>query len=171
MTIASAPSGDIQLGRATPDEADAIAAVIRAAFEQYRGRLVPESGALAETGASIAACFADHEVLVARRGRSLVGCLLAKRTGGDVHLGRLAVLPAERGTGLGSRLIALAAEQAAAAGATTLSLRTRLALPENIRFYERLGFRVVGTWTHAGFGQPTASVMSRCLSSASPPAP
>src|SRR5205085_11266046 len=47
-------SDTLVLRAGTPADAPAIAATIAAAFEQYRGKLVPESGAFAET--------ADHIV-------------------------------------------------------------------------------------------------------------
>jgi hypothetical protein len=45
-----------------------------------------------------------------------------------------------------------------------MTLRVRLALPENERLFERLGFRRVGVETHEGFDAPTVAVMEKRLS-------
>ena len=50
-------SDTLVLRAGTPADAPAIAATIAAAFEQYRGKLVPESGAFAETADNIAEHF------------------------------------------------------------------------------------------------------------------
>ena len=47
-------SDTLVLRAGTLADAPAIAATIAAAFEQYRGKLVPESGAFAETADNIA---------------------------------------------------------------------------------------------------------------------
>ncbi len=52
------------LREATPDDADALAALVREAFEEYRDRLRPPSGAHNETG----------DGLRARRKIALVTC-------------------------------------------------------------------------------------------------
>ena len=46
-------SDSISVRPATLEDAAALAATIAAAFEQYRGKLVPESGAFGETADNI----------------------------------------------------------------------------------------------------------------------
>ncbi|MCE1177910.1 MAG: GNAT family N-acetyltransferase [Micrococcales bacterium] len=57
------------------------------------------------------------------------------------------VAPSERGTGLGTRLVEWACEEAARQGATLVQLTTDVSRTDAHRFYERLGFRQ----THLGF--------------------
>ena len=71
-------SDTLVLRAATAADAAAIAATIAAAFEQYRGRLEPESGAFGETADGIATELA-HEcgaILAERNGR-ILGCVIA----------------------------------------------------------------------------------------------
>jgi len=55
----------------------------------------------------------------------------------------LLVLPEHRGRGVGSRLLREATSRLRSKGAETLSLSVAAGNPEAIRFYERLGMRVV----------------------------
>jgi GNAT superfamily N-acetyltransferase len=140
---------------AAPEESAAVAELIQMAFAEYRGRLEPESGALRETAETIAAAFADHAVFVAETGGSLVGCVLAKREGENLYLGRISVRPDFRRHGIASRLLAEAERQARATGARALTLGVRIALPGNFRFFAAHGFREIGREAHPGFDHPT----------------
>jgi len=44
-----------------------------------------------------------------------------------------------------------------------MTLRVRLELPENERFFASLGFQRVGTEAHAGFDHPTTAMMEKAL--------
>ena len=137
--------------------------MIRAAFEEYRGRLRSESGALGETAETIAAAFADHAVSVAENGDQLVGCVLANRQGENLYLGRFAVHPGFRRHGIAGRLLAEAERHARATGAITLTLGVRIALPHNFRYFTARGFREVGREAHPGFDHPTSINLAKRL--------
>ena len=156
-------SGEIAIRLATRAESAAVAELIHAAFEEYRGRLAPESGALGETAESIAAAFADHAVIVAEAGGRLVGCMLATRQGEALYLGRFAVHPDFRQHGIATRLLAEAERHARAAGATSLALGVRIALPDNFRYFAVRGFREIGREAHPGFDHPTSIRMEKQL--------
>lgn len=155
------PGVTIRLAR--PEESAAIVALIHAAFAEYRGRLEPESGALSETSETIAAAFGDHWVAVAERDGTLVGAVLYTRRGGDLYLGRLSTLPEHRGQGIAAGLIAHAEWHARDLGAAAVTLGVRIALPENFRFFEALGYREVGRDTHVGFDRPTSIRLAKRL--------
>jgi GNAT superfamily N-acetyltransferase len=146
-----------------PAESAEVADLIRAAFAEYRGRLKPESGALGETAETIAAVFADHTVIVAEAGGTLVGCVLAARQGEDLYLGRLAVHPDFRSHGIASRLLAEVERHGRATGASALTLGVRIALPDNFRFFAAHGFREVGREAHPGLDHPTSIRMEKRL--------
>jgi GNAT superfamily N-acetyltransferase len=133
------------------------------AFEEYRGRLKPESGALSETAETILAAFANHSVIVAKARRRLVGCVLAIPQGEALYLGRFAVHPDFRRHGIASRLLAEAERYARASGATKLTLGVRIALPENFRYFAGRGFREIGREAHQGFDHPTSIKMEKGL--------
>jgi ribosomal protein S18 acetylase RimI-like enzyme len=142
-----------------------VARVVQSAFGEYRGRLRPESGALAETAETIAAAFRDHWVAVAERDGALVGAVLYTRRGEDIYLGRLSTSPECRGQGIASALVAHVEAHARSLGALAVTLGVRIALPENLRFFEALGYREVGRDTHASFDSPTSIRLAKRLAS------
>jgi predicted N-acetyltransferase YhbS len=156
-------SSEITIRFAARAESAAIAELIRAAFEEYRGRLQPESGALGETAETIVAAFADHAVIVAETGGRLVGCVLATQQGQNLYLGRLAVHPDFRRYHIASRLLAAAERHARATGAAALTLGVRIALSENFRYFAARGFREIGREARAGFDRPTSINMAKRL--------
>jgi ribosomal-protein-alanine N-acetyltransferase len=62
----------------------------------------------------------------------------------EVHINNIAVLPAYRGFGYGSALLAHALEEAADAGAQRATLEVRRSNDAARRLYERFGFRMAG---------------------------
>jgi hypothetical protein len=90
-------SDTLVLRAATAADAAAIAATIAAAFEQYRGKLEPESGAFRETADGIATelAHACGAILAERNGR-LLGCVMVQLMDDDLYFGRLAVVPEAR---------------------------------------------------------------------------
>jgi len=140
-----------------------VARLVQAAFAEYRGRLRPESGALAETAETIAAAFGDHWIAVAERDGVLIGTVLYTRRGDDLYLGRLSTLPEFRGQGIAAALIAHVEEHARRLGAHAVTLGVRIALPENLRFFQALGYGEVGRDTHAGFESPTSIRLAKRL--------
>src|SRR5437763_16815133 len=114
---------DIVIRPARDEEAAAIVSLLHGAFAQYDEFLVPRSGAMEETVATIAARLRDESCLVAHAGATPVGCVFQKPIGEAVYFGRLAVLPKRRGPGLARRLVpaAAAAVAGSAAAAGTLA--------------------------------------------------
>jgi predicted N-acetyltransferase YhbS len=158
-------SDTLVLRAATAADAAAIAATIAEGFEQYRGRLVPESGAFAETAGSIAAELAhDAGAIVAERNGSIVGCVMTRIYKGDLYFGRLAVLPAARGARLAGRLIAAVEEQARARGLPGVRLGVRIALMVNQKLFASLGYREISREAHPGFDHFTSITMRKPLS-------
>ena len=144
-------------------ESATVAELIHAAFEEYRGRLEPESGALSETAETIAAAFAEHSVIVAETGGRLLGCVLVTRQHDTLYLGRFAVHPDFRRHGIASHLLAEAERLARASGASMLTLGVRIALPDNFRFFAERGFREISREAHPGFDHPTSINMAKPL--------
>ncbi|HYD99481.1 MAG TPA: GNAT family N-acetyltransferase [Alphaproteobacteria bacterium] len=150
--------------RAAPSESEALCALLHAAFGAYRGVLVPESGALRETPASIAERLAREHVLVAGAEGAPVATVTVERPApGAVYLGRLAVHPDWQRRGLAERMITAGEAMARAEGAAVLALDVRLCLPGNIRLFERLGFREARRMAHPGFTEPTFMRMEKRL--------
>ena len=157
--------GDILVLRAaTEADAAGLAATIAAAFEQYRGKLVPESGAFRETAEAIAAELAKGTgAIVAERGGEMLGCVVVQEIEGDLYLGRLSVLPAARGLGLAKRLVAAVEAEARRRGLPGVRLGVRVVLTENQRLFAALGYREISREAHPGFDYPTSINMRKVL--------
>lgn len=152
------------LRAATPADAPLLAATIAAAFEQYRGKLVPESGAFRETAATIAAELASgSSAIIAEQNGRAVGCVMVKPEGGDLYFGRLSVLPAARGLGLARRLVEEVEAEARRRGLPGVRLGVRIVLTANQRLFQSLGYAEVSREAHAGFDHPTSINMRKTL--------
>ena len=157
-------SDSIILRPATLSDAPAIAATIAAAFAQYAGRLVPESGALSETAASIASELSNgNGAIVAEWNGALLGCVMTKLEEDDLYFGRLAVLPSARGRNLARRLVDAVEAEARARGLPGVRLGVRIALPDNQRLFASLGYRETSREAHPGFDHPTSINMRKPL--------
>ncbi|MDA0270037.1 MAG: GNAT family N-acetyltransferase [Chloroflexi bacterium] len=149
---------------AAPADAAALAALIVAAFEEYRGWLVPPSAALAETPATIEAQLTgSHGAVLAEVDGVAAGCVLFNPQGLDLYFGRLSVLPAYRRTGLAEALITAVEAEAARRSAAGVVLSVRIALPANQRLFERAGYVEVRRQAHPGFDHPTWIDMRKSL--------
>jgi len=157
-------SDTLVLRAATAADAVAIAATIAASFEQYRGKLVPESGAFRETAETIAAELAtDSGAIVAERNGRMVGCVMLKLEEGDLYFGRLAVLPSARGLGIARRLIEAVEDEASRRALAGVRLGVRVVLTENQRLFGSLGYVEISREAHEGFDHPTSINMRKAL--------
>jgi predicted N-acetyltransferase YhbS len=152
------------LRAATAADAAMLAATIAAAFEQYRGKLVPESGAFAETADGIARELSNGAgAFVAERNGAVLGCVMTKLEEGDLYFGRLSVLPAARGAKLAAGLIAAVENEARRRGLPGVRLGVRIALPDNQKLFHSLGYREISREAHPGFDHPTSINMRKKL--------
>jgi predicted N-acetyltransferase YhbS len=152
---------DIVIRPAREEEAAAIVSLLHGAFAQYDEFLVPRSGAMDETVATIAARLREETCLVALAGATPVGCVFHKPRGEGIYFGRLAVLQERRGRGLARRLVAAVEAAAAEAGAAAVTLGVRIALPDNVAFFTALGYREIAREAHPGFAEPTSLTMEK----------
>jgi ribosomal protein S18 acetylase RimI-like enzyme len=153
-------SDPVVLRPAAADDAPAIAATIAAAFAQYRGKLVPESGAFRETAAGIMAELAEGATaIVAERNGKMLGCVMTKVMEGDLYFGRLSVVPKARGIGLARRLVEAVEADARARGLAGVRLGVRVVLTDNQRFFRLLGYAETGREAHPGFDYPPSNNM------------
>jgi N-acetylglutamate synthase-like GNAT family acetyltransferase len=85
------------------------------------------------------------QFLIAEDNDGAAACIYVEPRGERAYLGLLSVDPSRQRSGLGSRLVAAAEENASASGIHYMDLRIvnlRTELPE---FYRRLGYLVTGT--------------------------
>jgi len=149
------------LREATHDDIPTLVALIRTAFEEYRGRLQPPSGAHRETAESIGNYLQQGYAVLALLNDEVVGCVCYHQESEHVYLGRLSVLPSFRQYGVGRALMAYVEQQAQALGVSRIQLGVRTALPHLQAYYERLGYRVVRSEAHEGYTEPTYVVMEK----------
>jgi putative acetyltransferase len=84
----------------------------------------------------------DITFLVARQGKSPVGCGAVRRhAGGLCEIKRMFVAPEARGLGLGRKILERLESEARRQHLTHLALETGIHQPEAIALYRRAGFR------------------------------
>lgn len=157
-------SDRLVLRAATAVDAAAVANVIAAAFEEYRGKLVPESGAFRETVEAITAELArEAGAIIAERNGEVVGCVMVRLLDDDLYLGRLAVVPAARGQGIARRLVEAVEDEARRRELAGVRLGVRVVLTENQRLFTSLGYVEISREAHDGFDYPTSINMRKAL--------
>jgi ribosomal protein S18 acetylase RimI-like enzyme len=145
-----------------PADSAIAAELIRVAFATQAERTDPPSSALRESALSVADKFAAGGGGVAALiGGAIVGLALWREKDGALHIGRLSVLAAWRGRGIGRALIDRGEREARRRGLTRLSLNVRLALDDNQRLFAACGFRRVGVASHPGYAEPTLAIMEK----------
>ena len=127
------------------DEAHAVLSIMQAAFEEYRGRLDPTSGALSETIEDVRAGISDGGAFLAFSGEMAVGSARFRLSPGYAYAGRVAVLPAYRGQGVAGALMTAIDASARAHGVAEVRVGVRGSLPANRGLYEKLGYRVLSS--------------------------
>ncbi len=171
METRESTSRKITLRPATVDDAVTILDITRAAFAEFQEQLDPPSGALHETLESLTASAfqPDHGATLAFVADKSAGALRWSIPPQRDHLyvGRVAVLPAFRRMGVASALMCWADEHALALRLPAVQFGVRLQAPQNIRFYESLGYQITEYTQHAGYDYPTFVWMRKDLPSPS----
>jgi predicted N-acetyltransferase YhbS len=158
-------SDTVVLRSAVAGDAAVLAATIAAAFEQYRGRLIPESAAFRETADAISReLTAGSDAIIAEQDGDALGCVMIKPVDGDLYFGRLAVIPWARGRGIARRLVGAVEDEAHRRGLAGVRLGVRIVLTENQRLFSSLGYVETSREAHPGFDHPTSIRMRKALS-------
>ena len=131
-------SQNFQIRQAKPTDAIPLAQCIKAAYAKYEGRITD----LPPVSEGIVADIAEKQVWVAyERHHVIAGMILAPKPK-FLKLVNLAVHPDHAGKGLGRRFMELAESEAQHQGFEVLQLRTHAKMPENVRLYEYLGWKI-----------------------------
>lgn len=141
----------------------AILNVLHTAYEEYRGKLDPPSGAHAETIESLATKLKTAHAMKAVIGQMLVGCVFFEREEDSLYFGRLAVLPTYRRHGIGRLLVDYVESYARQHQLARVTLGVRLAIPANIEYYTKLGYQIVRYSSHPGYTTLTSADMEKRL--------
>lgn len=138
-----------------------VAELVRSAFAVLETELAPPPSALRITAADVA----KH--LEAGGGGAVSeqsGCVLWAARDGGLYVSRLSVLPAARGQGIASALLARAEAAARSMALPFVHLEVRLALAGNRALFRRAGFVEGATHAHPGFEHPTYVSAAKRLS-------
>src|SRR5262245_10630678 len=154
---------NVLLREATDADVPTLVAVLIAAFDEYRGRLDPPSGAHGETEEKLRHLLRGASAVLAFVGDQVAGCVFYAPVGEHIDLFRLAVLPAYRGRGIGRALVEYVEAHAPALGISRVQLGVRVALPDNRAYYERMGYCFLEARTHAGYAEPTYVILEKRL--------
>jgi ribosomal protein S18 acetylase RimI-like enzyme len=139
-------SAELRVGPVSPEDAGELFTVQRAAYvteaQRYGTVTIPP---MAETLAEVEKEIADPRVLVhaAWLGSRLVGSVRGRIAGSRMEIARFSVAPDLQGRGVGRALLT-GMEAATPAEVETLWLHTGALSSENIRFYQRAGYRQTG---------------------------
>ena len=154
---------DFRLRALLPDDAAAVAALIRTAFAAQWVVTDPPPSALRITEADVTNYVVAGGGTVAEVGRSLAGCVLWVPRNDGLHLSRLAVAPAWRGKGIAKALVRAAEDVARAAGLPRIRLSTRLILLDNRQLFAACGFVETTREAHPGYAEATFVNMEKPL--------
>jgi ribosomal protein S18 acetylase RimI-like enzyme len=149
----------VQIRRATVDDASAVASVLRQAFAEYEP-LYTRQGYVATTPekAAILLRMQEGPLWVALHEKRIVGTASAVHKHTGLYVRGMAVVPAARGLGVGLRLLDQIEAFAVQGRCSRLFLSTTPFLNRAIRLYEGFGFRVTDEGPNDLFGTPLVSM-------------
>ncbi|WP_173004676.1 GNAT family N-acetyltransferase [Rhizobium dioscoreae] len=145
------------------DRWDALLDLILTSFAYMNGRIDPPSSALALTSETLKAKALSEIAYVALDGEQLVGCIFCRPEAESLYVGKLAVVPAAQGKGIGKQLLGLAETTARELGLKALRLETRIELTDNHATFAAWGFRKTAENRHAGFDRTTSIEMRKAI--------
>ena len=148
-----------------PGDAQAAAALIRAAFATQSVATDPPPSAVRETATTVAASLAadGQGGFAAWHADAMAGCVLWQLQPHGLYLGRLAVHPNHRGRGVAQALVGAVEAQARLLGLPRVVLSTRLVLADNRRLFARCGFAETAQHAHPGYERPTFVDMEKLM--------
>lgn len=111
-------------------------------YTGLRPELLPLFQLADDSPSEISSYIELGEVLVARRGQRIIGHVQLIAAGADWEIKSVAVIGREQGQSIGTALVRAAIDRAFSAGAVRVLVATATAGIDNLRFYQRLGFRM-----------------------------
>ncbi|MFK0166667.1 GNAT family N-acetyltransferase [Rhizobium sp. NPDC090279] len=145
------------------DRWDALLDLILTSFAYMNGRIDPPSSALALTPEILKAKAISEIAYIALEGEQLAGCIFCRPEAESLYVGKLAVLPAAQGKGIGKRLLVMAEATARKLCLKDLRLETRIELINNHATFTAWGFRKTAENRHAGFDRTTSIEMRKAI--------
>ena len=122
---------------ATPADAEAVAALVDAAYRHYIERIGRPPGPMTEDYDQV---IRDRQVTVAEQDGEMAGVVVTGPTDEGFAIDNVAVHPSHQGKGLGGALMQYAEAEARRAGFDSIYLYTHEKMTENQVLYARLGY-------------------------------
>lgn len=138
----------LRFTRAALADAPLVHRIMRAGFAEYAPVLNPSSGALSESAADVAAAMQQGGAVLAWLGDTPAASARWRLDADALYVGRVAVLPELRQQGIGTALMRFMETVAREQHRDAVRVSVRMQLPQNITFYERLGYTLVETVAH-----------------------
>ena len=133
---------------AVPADAEAVRAVVDAAYGHYVARIGKPPGPMLD---DYAVRVAESVVWVIEEGGSVDGIIVLVPKPDHLLLDNVAVAPERQDLGLGRLLLAFAEAEALRRGYREIRLYTHQTMIENQRLYAAIGYRETGRGTEAGY--------------------
>jgi GNAT superfamily N-acetyltransferase len=154
----------IQIRRATPEDAPTIAAVLYESFVEFKPRYT-DGGFAATTPdvAQIVERLREGPAWLAMNSGAALGTVAAMVKAESVYIRGMAVLPSARGSGVGGALLRVVEDWAASQRCSRLFLSTTPFLGAAIGLYEESGFRRTGEGPHELAGTPLFTMEKEIL--------
>ena len=131
-----------------PEEAATVRDLMRAAFAEYESVLQVPSSAMWETVEDTACHIRLGGAVLARLGGEAVGSGRYELREDHIYIGRLSVLPAHRGRGIGEAMMLAMEERGRQAAKPEARISVRVLLARNVALYERIGYAVTARYQH-----------------------
>ncbi|WP_336788040.1 GNAT family N-acetyltransferase [Paenibacillus sp. MMO-177] len=130
--------------QASLEEIQTVHDVMVKAFEEYRGKLNPPSGALSETIDDIVKKISNNGgAIIAQAEGVPVGSAQFIFQDNYVYIGRVSVLPSHRGWGIGKMMVRYIENHARNKGVNESRLEVRISIPSNVAFYKKINYEVI----------------------------
>jgi len=144
---------NVQIRFASPDESDAIAAVISESFAEFETFYTSEAFAATTPNAEkVRERFDEGVIWAALKNGEVVGTVSVVVKGEKLYIRSMAVSPTAQGLGIGRKLLETVESFAFENGFERLFLYTTLFLSGAIRLYEQSGFKRGELETEGFFG-------------------
>ena len=145
------------------DDFPSLLELIRLSFAYMDGVIDPPSSARSLTIDSLRAKTQGEIALMARDETGMLGCAFLRPEANFLYIGKLAILPAAQGQGIGWGLLRQAEVVARQLRLPALRLETRIELTDNHQRFARWGFVKTAENRHAGFDRTTSIEMQKLL--------
>ena len=152
-------ASQVQIRRATVDDASRVASVLRKAFAEYEPLYTKQGYAATVLGrAAILVRIQQGPVWIALHREQIAGTVSAAHKEAALYVCGVAVVPEARGLGIAQLLLEQVEAFAVEEGFEQLILSTTPFLLRAIRLYEKLGFRAIDDGPQDLFGTPLCSM-------------